>query len=111
MPVFCGACKSIAMKSKILYHPLVSKIPWKNKLLLNENDEPMSRTDLANALPSQVGYAIGIPAAIALHATNIAISMASPMIHSLRLNFVEFLPKFYAPEGRAFNPFKKETTS
>ena len=67
--------------------------------------------DLANALPSQVGYAIGIPAAIALHSVNIAISMASPMIHALRLNFVEFLPKFYAPEGRAFNPFKKETTS
>ncbi|MDP7639212.1 MAG: hypothetical protein QGG73_05790, partial [Candidatus Hydrogenedentes bacterium] len=71
----------------------------------------VSIADLANELPAAAGYMIGIPAAIALHAANIAVSMASPMIHSLRLNFVEFLPKFYAPEGRVFNPFKKETIS
>lgn len=65
--------------------------------------------DIANILPGMMGYAIGIPAALVVHVLNIVIGIASPTIHSLRLNFVEFLPKFYAPEGRGFNPFRKET--
>lgn len=67
--------------------------------------------DIANGLPDAFGPIIGIPAAIVVHLVNIGISMASPTIHALRLNFVEFLPKFYAPAGRVFNPFKKETMS
>jgi V/A-type H+-transporting ATPase subunit I len=67
--------------------------------------------DIANGLPEAFGPVIGIPAAILVHLVNIGISMASPTIHALRLNFVEFLPKFYAPAGRVFNPFKKETMS
>jgi V/A-type H+-transporting ATPase subunit I len=58
-----------------------------------------------------MGYVIGIPMAFAVHVLNIGIGIASPTIHSLRLNFVEFLPKFYAPEGKGFEPFKKETVS
>lgn len=65
--------------------------------------------DIANMLPGMMGYAIGIPAACGVHAFNIALSIASPTIHSLRLNVVEFLPKFYNPQGKAFNPFRKET--
>ncbi len=65
--------------------------------------------DIANMLPGMMGYAIGIPAALLVHLLNLAIGIASPTIHSLRLNFVEFLPKFYSPEGRGFNPFRKET--
>ncbi len=67
--------------------------------------------DIANGLPDAFGPVIGIPAAILVHLINIGISMASPTIHALRLNFVEFLPKFYTPAGRVFNPFKKETMS
>ena len=65
--------------------------------------------DMANAMPAMMGYAIGIPAALVIHAANLGLSIASPTIHSLRLNFVEFLPKFYSSEGRDFNPFRKET--
>ena len=64
---------------------------------------------IANDLPSSMGPWIGIPMAIIVHLANIGLSIASPTIHSLRLNFVEFSPKFYAPEGKGFNPFKKET--
>lgn len=64
--------------------------------------------DIANMLPSMMGWVIGIPAALLVHVLNIGIGIASPTIHSLRLNFVEFLPKFYAPQGRGFNPFRKE---
>jgi V/A-type H+-transporting ATPase subunit I len=65
--------------------------------------------DIANMLPEKMGYVIGIPMALLVHVLNIGIGIASPTIHSLRLNFVEFLPKFYSPEGRGFNPFRKET--
>ncbi|MFP6582331.1 MAG: hypothetical protein VCD00_07215 [Candidatus Hydrogenedentota bacterium] len=67
--------------------------------------------DIANTLPEMMGYLIGIPMAFAVHVLNIGIGIASPTIHSLRLNFVEFLPKFYSPEGTGFTPFKKETVS
>ena len=65
--------------------------------------------DIANMLPEKMGYVIGIPMALLVHVLNIGIGIASPTIHSLRLNFVEFLPKFYSPEGRGYNPFRKET--
>ena len=55
-----------------------------------------------------IGLLIGIPAAALIHLLNIAIGVFSPTIHSLRLNFVEFLPKFYEPEGRSYKPFRKE---
>ncbi len=53
---------------------------------------------------------IGVVGSFAIHAFNIALIMFSPTLHSLRLNYVEFLPKFYETEGRHFNPFKKEAT-
>lgn len=67
--------------------------------------------DIANMLPGMFGYFVGIPMACLVHVLNIGIGIASPTIHSLRLNFVEFLPKFYSPEGTGFAPFKKETVS
>jgi V/A-type H+-transporting ATPase subunit I len=50
---------------------------------------------------------IGIPMAGLIHLLNIGIGVFSPTIHSLRLNYVEFLPKFYEPEGRNYTPFRK----
>lgn len=65
--------------------------------------------DVANLLGSQAGnLLIGIPIALTLHLLNIGIGMFSSTIHSLRLNYVEFLPKFHRPEGRNYEPFKKE---
>jgi V/A-type H+-transporting ATPase subunit I len=69
--------------------------------------------EIANGLPEMVGggmvgIVIGIPMAVAVHALNIFIGVFSPTIHSLRLNFVEFLPKFYEAEGRSYEPFRKE---
>jgi V/A-type H+-transporting ATPase subunit I len=48
-----------------------------------------------------------IPAAL-IHAVNFGLSVFSPTIHSLRLNVVEFLPKFYNPAGRNYEPFRKD---
>ncbi|MFA6240686.1 MAG: hypothetical protein WC655_07150 [Candidatus Hydrogenedentales bacterium] len=64
--------------------------------------------DLANQLGAGAGLLIGLPLALLIHTFNIGLSLFSPTIHSLRLNYVEFLPKFYRPEGRGYQPFKKE---
>ncbi len=69
--------------------------------------------DIANKMPEMlgggtIGLLIGIPAAALIHLLNIGIGVFSPTIHSLRLNFVEFLPKFYEPNGRNYEPFRKE---
>ncbi|MBP8130517.1 MAG: hypothetical protein KA184_13140 [Candidatus Hydrogenedentes bacterium] len=67
--------------------------------------------DLANktlSMPGAAGIVVGIPLAGVIHFLNIGIGAFSPTIHSLRLNYVEFLPKFYEPEGRNYQPFRKE---
>lgn len=67
--------------------------------------------DLANMtlnMPGAAGIVVGIPLAGLIHLLNIGIGVFSPTIHSLRLNYVEFLPKFYEPEGRSYQPFRKE---
>jgi V/A-type H+-transporting ATPase subunit I len=64
--------------------------------------------DLANDLGGALGLFIGVPLALLVHTFNIGLGMFSPTIHSLRLNYVEFLPKFYKPEGKSYQPFKKE---
>lgn len=67
--------------------------------------------EIANGMPGMMPMFFAIPMAILVHLGNIALSIASPTIHSLRLNFVEFLPKFYDSKGRTFNPFRKEIVS
>ncbi|MCC6797976.1 MAG: hypothetical protein IT366_22880 [Candidatus Hydrogenedentes bacterium] len=64
--------------------------------------------DLANALGAH--NPLFIPLAALIHVANIGLSIFSPTLHSLRLNYVEFLPKFFHPEGRSYKPFKKEAT-
>ena len=66
--------------------------------------------DLANELIYNTSggmLIIGTVAAGFIHLMNIGIGVFSPTIHSLRLNYVEFLPKFYEPEGRNYTPFRK----
>jgi V/A-type H+-transporting ATPase subunit I len=66
--------------------------------------------DLANVLGTSLNPLIGVPLAALVHVFNIGLAMFSPTLHSLRLNYVEFLPKFYHPDGRSFKPFKKEAS-
>lgn len=69
----------------------------------------LALADVANEFAREsANPLVGIPAAFALHLLNLCIGMFSPTIHSLRLNYVEALPKFYTPEGRKYQPFKKE---
>ncbi len=66
--------------------------------------------DVANSMVGKTGNIIvGIVFAIIIHCTNIVMGIFSPTLHSLRLNYVEFLPKFYSPRGKLYKPFRKET--
>jgi len=66
--------------------------------------------DIANEAARESVWYIGVPIAVMVHTLNIVIGVFSPTVHSLRLNYVEFLPKFFDAEGRPYKPFKKEAT-
>jgi V/A-type H+-transporting ATPase subunit I len=57
---------------------------------------------------------IGIPAMIfvlaAGHSFNIAVNALGGFVHSARLQYVEFYPKFFEGGGSPFRPFKKDLT-
>jgi V/A-type H+-transporting ATPase subunit I len=63
--------------------------------------------EIANGLPASLGI-LGVVLAFFVHVFNFGLSVFSPTIHSLRLNLVEFLPKFYEADGRPYQPFRKD---
>jgi len=57
-------------------------------------------------LPLVVRLTFGIALGVILHALNIFLSMLSAYVHGIRLQFIEFLGKFYTGGGKKFEPFK-----
>ena len=59
-----------------------------------------------------IPYVIGIVAMIFVlivgHAFNIAINALGAFVHTLRLQYVEFFPKFFVGGGRLFEPLSKK---
>lgn len=56
-----------------------------------------------------VGWVIMILILIGGHLFNIVINVLGAYIHSGRLQFVEFFPKFFKGGGRIFKPFRRES--
>ncbi|MBC8481039.1 MAG: hypothetical protein H8D47_00025, partial [Planctomycetes bacterium] len=54
-----------------------------------------------------IGYILGALLFVSGHLFNIAMSVLSSFVHSLRLQFVEFFPKFFVGGGKEFEPLKK----
>jgi V/A-type H+-transporting ATPase subunit I len=54
-----------------------------------------------------VGWVLSIPIFIIGHLFNIVINGLGAFVHTLRLQYVEFFPKFFQGGGRQFKPFKK----
>lgn len=52
--------------------------------------------------------AVGVIIASLLHGMNLLLSILSPSIQSMRLQYVEFFSKFYEGGGRTYRPFKKK---
>ncbi len=64
---------------------------------------------VANDLAGSLGNIIvGVIIAVLIHALNLVLGAFSPMIHSLRLHYVEFFRKFYEGGGRPFEPFQSQ---
>jgi V/A-type H+-transporting ATPase subunit I len=61
--------------------------------------------NVANELGSVAPIWLGIFVAMFFHALNLALAAFSPMIQSLRLQYVEFFGAFFVGGGRPFAPF------
>jgi V/A-type H+-transporting ATPase subunit I len=66
--------------------------------------------EVANHLAASVHpAALGVALAILLHAVNFTLGLASPLIASLRLHYVEFFEKFYEGGGTPYRPFAPQS--
>ncbi|RKY12690.1 MAG: hypothetical protein DRP52_04420 [Planctomycetota bacterium] len=62
-------------------------------------------TKLLMDIPT-VGFVLGMLMFVGGHAVNIALALLSAFVHSLRLQFVEFFPKFFTGGGHIFKPLR-----
>jgi V/A-type H+-transporting ATPase subunit I len=54
-----------------------------------------------------VGILLGLMVLVIGHTYNIAVNVLGAFVHSLRLQYVEFFPRFYSGGGEPFQPFKE----
>ncbi len=54
------------------------------------------------------GVVLGVVIAALMHGLNLMLSILSPSIQSMRLQYVEFFSKFYEGGGRLYRPFRKK---
>jgi len=59
-------------------------------------------------IPYGIGVVVTIAVLIGGHSFNIAINALGAFVHTLRLQYVEFFPKFLVGGGRLFQPLSKE---
>jgi V/A-type H+-transporting ATPase subunit I len=55
-----------------------------------------------------IGIVLAAIVLIGAHHFNLAINVLGAFVHTLRLQFVEFFPKFYEAGGTIFRPFARE---
>ncbi len=63
---------------------------------------------IAGDIPYGIGVVLMVLVLIGGHGFNIAINALGAFVHTLRLQYVEFFPKFIAGGGKSFEPLSKE---
>lgn len=59
-------------------------------------------------VPAAIGIVLVILVLVVGHVFNLGLSALSAFVHTLRLQYVEFFPKFFAGGGRSFEPLTKK---
>ena len=63
---------------------------------------------IALDIPYGIGFVVMILVLVGGHGFNLAMSGLGAFVHTLRLQYVEFFPKFFVGGGRKFSPLNKE---
>jgi V/A-type H+-transporting ATPase subunit I len=62
----------------------------------------------AMGIPYGIGIVFMLVILIGGHGFNLALSVLGAFVHTLRLQYVEYFPKFFAGGGSAFEPLSKQ---
>ena len=63
---------------------------------------------IATGIPYGIGIIVMIVILIGGHGLNLVLSILGAFVHTLRLQYVEFFPKFFVGGGKEFTPLSKE---
>jgi V/A-type H+-transporting ATPase subunit I len=64
--------------------------------------------EIAGDIPYGIGIVLMILVFAGGHAFNLAINALGAFVHTLRLQYVEFFPKFIVGGGKSFEPLSRE---